>query len=599
VLAIKNAQTYERAEAGERSREAYREVAKKIIAQEGNHEEVIGVILKEARGLINAEIGIFQQYENGQPSAFYIDAENEEIHNALYNGLDRDQISGILDQGIVRHVADTKEPYTTLGRDAQDDEYYKGSPHIHSETAVPLLGEDNTLIGVLDLESPRPFAFRADDERVLDLFGELTVIAFKNARNYSRAKMESKRFSLLYEAGRELSEITDPSKLNVAYSIVIEKMGEFSDGEAVIRCYDPGTEALLLADVGGKRATEPMPSIPKSEGVNGQVARELRTIRIDDFEHLPPGVAQPIGDDPAIKALVVTPLIFERFYYGNLVLSHEQANSFNDADISLLEGLARQLAITIHRLEIVKAIREAEQHAKNLRVMSEVGQSALEVAHRLGNELKPVEIYVENIWRIIENKGIKQWEIEANLDKVGKDVKSLIHMARELRHKIADLARLEGELERSSVPVTALLENVEWSSHSPENVTVRLEIKGDLPEVSVVPGLVIDILRNLFTNAVEAMPEGGTITIRASYDRPQAGNSSQYVLIEVEDTGTGVPPEMQPKVFNLFFSTKKSSGFGLWSARQYARANGGELKLSRSEEQVTTFALMLPVAPKQ
>jgi GAF domain-containing protein len=50
-----------------------------------------------------------------------------------------------------------------------------------------------------------------------------------------------------------------------------------------------------------------------------------------------------------VQALVVTPLLFESSYYGNLVLSHEQANSFAEDDINLLKGLARQLAITLHR----------------------------------------------------------------------------------------------------------------------------------------------------------------------------------------------------------------------------------------------------------
>jgi signal transduction histidine kinase len=66
----------------------------------------------------------------------------------------------------------------------------------------------------------------------------------------------------------------------------------------------------------------------------------------------------------------------------------------------------------------------------------------------------------------------------------------------------------------------------------------------------------------------------------------------------VADTGPGIPDEMQPKVFNLFYSTKRSSGFGLWSARQYARANGGDLALESVEGRGTTFTLKLPVAQR-
>lgn len=589
VLAIKNAQTYERAEAGERSREAYREVARQIIAQQDDYEKIIRVILREARKLIGAEIGIFQQYENGRAVDYYIEAESEEVQAALFDGIDRENISGILDHGILQHVAKSKQPYTTVGRDTEKDNLYKGSPHIHSEMAVPLLDEDNTLMGVMDIESLRPFAFGTDDERVLAMFGELSVIAFKNAHNYSRAKLESKRFKLLYEAGRELSKVTDPEQVEKAYEVVVKEVGEFSKGEVVIRRYDQATESLVVAKVERSRPSPPMESIPRSMGVNGQVARELRTIRIDDIRNPPEGVAEPIGDDPSVQALVVTPLLFESSYYGNLVLSHEQANSFAEDDINLLKGLARQLAITLHRLE-------AEQNARAHRVMSEVGQSAMEIAHRLGNWLKPVDLDINHIRKILQVAGIEHNEINAELDRVRQDVKSLLSMASGLRQKIAGLGPLERE--RSVVSIKELVLEAVDSLYKPENIEMRLEIEDDLPDVNVNPGQVIDILRNLLSNSAEVMLEGGVVTTRAFQPGKGEGSPSYYVLVAVEDTGPGIPLENQAKVFNLFFSTKRSSGFGLWSARQYARANGGDLTLRSVEGQGATFTLKLPVAPK-
>src|SRR5262249_55067411 len=90
--------------------------------------------------------------------------------------------------------------------------------------------------------------------------------------------------------------------------------------------------------------------------------------------------------------------------------------------------------------------------------------------------------------------------------------------------------------------------------------------------------------------------DGGLITIRASYDREAAGNASSQVVIEVVDNGPGIDQEIQSKVFNLFVSSKQSSGFGLWSARQYARANGGELTLDSHIGKGAKFTLTLPVA---
>ncbi len=98
-----------------------------------------------------------------------------------------------------------------------------------------------------------------------------------------------------------------------------------------------------------------------------------------------------------------------------------------------------------------------------------------------------------------------------------------------------------------------------------------------------------DILRNLFVNAVEAMPHGGTITLRA-YD------TKQDIAIEVADTGVGIEESMLKRVFDLSYSTKGSSGFGLWSARRNALANGGELIVRSKLGEGTTFTLSLPKA---
>ncbi|HZI60276.1 MAG TPA: GAF domain-containing protein [Pyrinomonadaceae bacterium] len=588
VLAIKQARLYEEADEGRRSLEILHEVTKEIIAQGGDPEKVIRFILSQARRLIGAEGALFQQYDGETPVQYYVDSSDYETQNSLI------ELSGAYELGIVKHVATTKEPYTTIGVDAQEDPYYKGSGAIHSETAVPLLAEDDRIIGVLDLESPRQYAFDERDERILNLFGELAVVAIKNARDYTRATEEAKRFLLLSQAGSELGEIIEPSHLENAYNVVIAKVGEFSGGEVVIRRYDPFTEELRVAAVGHERATMPLATIKKSQGINGQVARDMTTIRVDNLDAPPPEVAKSIGDDSTIKTLIVTPLLFEKSYYGNLVLSDIKPNCFSDADEDLLEGLAKQLAITIHRLEIAKEKEDFEREVRSHKIMSEVGQSAMEIAHRLGQELKPVDVYLGRIRTVMKNEQISHPKIDAELERVANDVSRLIHMAKGLRSKITKLEDLAHE--RTIIPVKDLLAEADPSLHAPENLNMAHEIQDDLPNVHVVPGQIIDILRNLFTNAVEAMPDGGNITIRAVHDPLGKERRKEFVEIEVEDNGPGIKREDQHKVFDLFYSTKASSGFGLWSSRQYARANGGDLELQSTFGTGTIFTLSLPIA---
>ena len=104
-----------------------------------------------------------------------------------------------------------------------------------------------------------------------------------------------------------------------------------------------------------------------------------------------------------------------------------------------------------------------------------------------------------------------------------------------------------------------------------------------------IHSLVSDILRNLMANAIQAMPNGGSITLRSR-------NAGRYIALEVSDTGVGIAPERISQIFGLFFSTKGSSGFGLWSARRNALRNHGDLKVESKPGEGSTFTLLLPRA---
>jgi signal transduction histidine kinase len=87
------------------------------------------------------------------------------------------------------------------------------------------------------------------------------------------------------------------------------------------------------------------------------------------------------------------------------------------------------------------------------------------------------------------------------------------------------------------------------------------------------------------------MPEGGKITLKAH-------NAGRFVALEVIDTGAGIPQQSLSNIFDLFYSTKGSSGFGLWSARTNALRNQGDLMVKSQEGCGTIFTLLLPGAER-
>ncbi len=118
-----------------------------------------------------------------------------------------------------------------------------------------------------------------------------------------------------------------------------------------------------------------------------------------------------------------------------------------------------------------------------------------------------------------------------------------------------------------------------------------------LPQVMINAGQLKQVFLNLLGNAADAMPCGGEIQISSARETNAEGQP--MVVVRIRDTGTGVPPDVQSRIFEPFFSTKESgTGLGLSIAAQVMARHGGALVLESSTEKGTTFALWLPVAPK-
>ena len=124
----------------------------------------------------------------------------------------------------------------------------------------------------------------------------------------------------------------------------------------------------------------------------------------------------------------------------------------------------------------------------------------------------------------------------------------------------------------------------------PSSVTVKLDITQTLSPLQVDPQQIQQVFRNLISNGVEAMPEGGTLEIRAVENKSE-GN----IAISVRDTGTGIAPDMLPKLFQPLFTTKaRGIGLGLVVVKNLTQANGGRVEVQSEVGKGTLFSITLP-----
>ncbi|NQU65523.1 MAG: GHKL domain-containing protein [SAR324 cluster bacterium] len=123
-------------------------------------------------------------------------------------------------------------------------------------------------------------------------------------------------------------------------------------------------------------------------------------------------------------------------------------------------------------------------------------------------------------------------------------------------------------------------------------VSVSMNIQGSLPEIYIKEHQLFEIISNLVRNALEAIGSDGLLLVLASHIEDK-------VVITIQDTGPGIPLEIRPKIFSLFFTTKnEGTGLGLVVVKKLVEENNGTILVRTAPDKCTTFVISFPIEPK-
>lgn len=260
-------------------------------------------------------------------------------------------------------------------------------------------------------------------------------------------------------------------------------------------------------------------------------------------------------------------------------------------------GLAESemcLPYTIDRLrESLKELSEsnaelasARQALINAEKLASMGQLAAGIAHEINNPLGVILLYAKLLLDELPNDSARREDIALiaeQADRCRKIVSGLLNFAR--RNKVV----------RQPVDVVRLVDRCRRGVLIPDNVHVYVHHQLNDPIAELDEDQIVQVLTNLIVNAVEAMPQGGDLTIATS-------GSPDEVILEVRDTGTGIPPANLPKIFEPFFTTKqlgKGTGLGLAVAYGIVKMHRGRIEVTSNADPTrgptgTTFTVALP-----
>jgi PAS domain S-box-containing protein len=235
-----------------------------------------------------------------------------------------------------------------------------------------------------------------------------------------------------------------------------------------------------------------------------------------------------------------------------------------------------------------ESVRRIENEIELSRRLAAIGRLTSGVAHEVKNPINAIVVHLELLrekMRQVDPDTRRHMDIiGSEIHRLDRVVETLVDFNRpvDLRLTAFDLRRLVEDVAMLAAPEAAR-----------QGVNVETQLGPDALPVKADHDLVKQALLNVVLNGVQAMTDGGTLTIDARRDDAAAS-------VQVRDEGCGIPPEIRDKVFNLYFTTKKSgSGIGLAMSYRVLQMHSGSLDFTTQVGSGTTFRLFLPLAGAQ
>jgi PAS domain S-box-containing protein len=447
------------------------------------------------------------------------------------------------------------------------------------------------------------------------VFGISTDITDRQ-RHEERMRTQLARLSLLDETTRAIGQRQD---LRSLFQVVIGNLEEHLPVDFGCAClYDPAQQALSVTCVGVKSQALALELglseealIAVDENGLGRCVRGQLVYKSGIGEPSFPFAAR-LGR-VGLRSLVLAPLVVESDVFGIMIAARRGKEGFTADDCEFLRQLSGHVALAAHQSQLYGALQRAyedlrqTQHAvmqqERLRAL---GQMASGIAHDINNALSPAALYVQSLLERDRSLSSEARNYLIITLRAIEDVANTIARMREFyRMREPQLSFLPVDVNRVLQQVIDLT-HARWSDIPLERgilIRVQTEFAAHLPRLLGAENEIRDALTNLILNAVDAMPEGGTLTLRSNSlgttSAPGADPAlAARVLVEVCDTGIGMSEAVRNRCLEPFFTTKGERGTGLGLAMVYGmiQRHSAELEIESELGAGTTARMIFPVA---
>jgi GAF domain-containing protein/signal transduction histidine kinase len=464
--------------------------------------------------------------------------------------------------------------------------------------AVPLRVRDR-VFGALSIADTGGRVFTSDEVTLLQTFADQAALALDHARLYEQTRQRLRHVESIREV---VEQILVPLSLDERLTLIARKAAELFEGDVVLVGLRPEGEDQLIIRAGhGLVEGELGQKMELGEGALGTAALRREGVLVNDYKSWPGRMRRMFTQNrrELPGATVACPLMIRGEAIGALSVAYiGQERKFVLEDLDRLATLAAPAALAIEHGRLydelasrVRQLQETQAQLVQAGKLSAVGQLVSGVAHELNNPLSVIIGYGQ----LLKGKPLPP-DIRGPLEmmvaqgeRMAKIVQGLLLFSRQRKP------------ERAPVDIPAVIEQTTALR------ATRLRLSGIHVEQAHAPGVppaegdvhqLQQVFLNLLLNAEHAILAGGrgdTIRVRAR-ERKETGRS--WVVIEFEDNGSGIPPEVMPRILEPFFTTKKvgeGTGLGLSVSYGIVQQHGGRLT-AESVPGRTVFTIELPAA---
>lgn len=591
-------------------------------------------------GKLNAANDLQQIYELtleamermlGFENAAFMIEEKRELRVACQRGTPEQCLELPLDgtkKGLTVKAAITRKPVFAYDVRKEED-YAEANASIRSELAVPVEIEDR-ILGVLDAESSKVGAFDENDAMLLQILASHVATAISNLE---KRKENEERSSQMTSLMRSSTEMIRPMDLRKRLEKIAEAIRELGWRRVVIRAVrGSDMEITNPEDFVTAGLSDEEKEFLWSNKVPGQVWHErfgpdYERFKMGEFYYLPwsdPWVRKRFSEGTVSSHLKTEDMIDwdpEDLLYAPLRLADGQIVGMLSIDDPLdgrkptkdalapLELFIHQAAVAIENAQLIQQLNDAKDQVKEyanrleLKVkqrtreleeaqsklikaerLAAIGEIAAMVGHDLRNPLTGIAgatYYLRTkSGRGIDDRSKEMLEIiEKDVEYSNKIVNDLLDYSREIR------------LEPKEATLRSIAKEALSSVRVPDSIRVK-DLTKNQPKIKVDPGKLKRVFINLIKNAVDAMPRGGTLTIKSK-------EKDGKIDIAFIDTGTGMTKEVLRKIWSPLFTTKaKGMGFGLPICRRIVEAHGGSIRVESAAGKGTAFTVTIPIEPQ-